>query len=377
MENAGALIVVAYPSDEAVGFSTVCRGSDVVAVGSGGQDESGELIGRAFHQAAKELEIRRAFYFDLKGEDPFPAEVLESKLRALGPYPRVYTHSPFDEDTFRVSVMLVTSRVFGPVWVQATGAPPGETMPLTPDLFRRKMEIVNAFYTERLRSGNSGDQIPNTALPGVEAFTQVSHDEVIRAVSVSSDRILGHPDAWGFQSSSYELERLSATCELLMEHLEPNGVKDILDIGACEGEMTEKLRLTFPASSVRAVESQPYFATQLRQRFHEDHRVTVLECDLTDIPLEANLIVLAEVLYYLKEEEVQKTLKRLQAQFVLVGCDGEFDLALSETLATLGWRQMGWRRVRPRFEPVKDGQSRLICCRQGTNVRLWQRVASP
>ena len=371
--GAARLVVVAYPSDEALAFSSVSENSDVVAVGSCYQNVSPEVLNLEFQEAAAQLGARRALYLDLYSDDSFPAEALESKLRALGPYQRVYTHSPFDEDPFRVNTVLAVNRVFSPIWVQAKGGPAMETNALDIGQFHRKMDIVNALYCERIRPQEEGGAVSYTALLGVEAFTQVNHNEVVRAVAVSSDQILSLPDVWGFGSSPYELERCSSTCQLLLDQVDPGAVKDIMDIGACEGEMTQQLSRAFPNARVRAVESEPFFAERLESRFREDKNITVLRCSMTNVPLEADVVVLAEVLYYLEEEDMQKTLERLQARYAVVSCDGELDLVLSEALAGLGWHKLGARRVRPRFEPVDGSQSRLISCRQGTNIRLWER----
>src|SRR5262245_39121172 len=141
-----SLVIVAYPSDEVLGFTSVCEGSDVAAVSSGCRSVSSETLCRQFQQAAAALGARQAFYFDLSNEDRFPEEALENKLRAMKPYRRVYTHSPFDEGAFRASITPVASKVFGSIWIQAAGTPPTETHVLAPDLFRRKMEVVNTFY---------------------------------------------------------------------------------------------------------------------------------------------------------------------------------------------------------------------------------------
>src|SRR5262249_53446351 len=182
-ETKSSLVIVAYPSDEVLGFTSVCEGADVVAVSSGCRSVCSEALSRQFQQAATELGVRQAFYFDLSSEDRFPEETLENKLRAMKPYRRVYTHSPFDDDAFRSNTTPVASKVFGSIWIQATGTPPMETHVLAPDLFQRKMEAVNTFYAEYLRLRSESGSLPHTALSGVEAFTEVSHDEVIRAVA--------------------------------------------------------------------------------------------------------------------------------------------------------------------------------------------------
>src|SRR5205823_71658 len=141
------LVVVAYPMDETLVFSEVCRGADIVAVASMYQNVSHDKLAGDFREAGAVLGARGTSYLGLPEQESFPAEALEDALTSYGPYERVYTHSPLDEDSFRVYVTLTVSKVFGTVWVPATGAPPMEVHVLTRDLFLRKVEIMNQYYS--------------------------------------------------------------------------------------------------------------------------------------------------------------------------------------------------------------------------------------
>jgi hypothetical protein len=370
------LIVVAYPMDETLVFSEVCRGADIVAVGSMYQNVCHGKLANNFREAGTVLGARRTLYLGLSEQGSFPAEALEGQLRSLGPYRRVYTHSPLDEDSFRIYVASTVSKVFDTVWVPAIGAAATEAHVLTRDLFLRKVEIMNRYYCEHIRPENEDCSLSHGSLAEVESFVEVGHDEVIKAVAVNTGDILDHRNPWGFKTSAYERTRFATTCQLLADHAEPGSITDILEVGACEGEMTALLRAAFPDATIRAVESQPRYAENLQARFQDDQHVIVVKSSAVDLPLEAGVIVLAEVLYYV-EDEVQEILKRLQAKYLLISCDGDFDLELHQELTALGWRQIAHQRVSPKFEPVDGKNSNMVSLRAGTNVRLWGRQAAP
>jgi len=136
------LVVVAYPMDETVCFSEVCRGADVVAVRSMFENVREDKLPSDFREAGTALGARQTFYLGLSQQEPFPAEALESQLKSLGPYQRVYTHSPLDEDCFRVYVASTVSKVFPVIRIQAIGAPATEAYMLARGLFVAKMEIM-------------------------------------------------------------------------------------------------------------------------------------------------------------------------------------------------------------------------------------------
>jgi hypothetical protein len=99
--------------------------------------------------------------------------------------------------------------------------------------------------------------------------------------------------------------------------------------------MTALLHAAFPDAAIRAVESHAVYAEKLQRRFRDHHHVTVERASVTDIPLSADAIVLAEMLYDL-EEGLQNILERLRAKYLLISCGGGFDLELRQKLTALG-----------------------------------------
>lgn len=370
------LVVVAYPMDETLFFSEICRGADIVAVASRYEDVCHDKLAGDFREAGAALGAKRTLYLRSLDRDPFPAEALASQLKSLGPYQRVYTHSPLDDDCFRVYVASTVSKVFGKVWVQAIGAPATEAHVLTRDRFLRKVDLMNRCYCEHIHPQIEDGSQWHGALAEVESFLEVAHNELLSAMAVNTGDILDHSNPWGFKTSAYEQTRFTTTCQVLADYVGPGNITEILEVGACEGEMTARLRATFPDVHIRALESHPLYGENLQRRFRNDEHVTVVKSSAVDVPLEAEVIVLAEILYYIEEDDLPKVLRKLQAKYLVIVGGGDFDLELQQELKVLGWHQLAHRRVSPRFDPVDGENSNIVSFRAGTNVRIWGRKGS-
>jgi hypothetical protein len=365
------LVVVAYAMDETLFFSEVCRGADIVAVTSRYEDICQDKLAQDFREAGAALGARQTFYLGLPDQDPFPEEELAGQLESLGSYQRVYTHSPLDDDSFRVYVASTTSKVFRKVWVQAIGSPASEAHVLSRDRFLRKVEIMNRHYCEHIHPQDGS--LSHGSLAEVESFVEAGHNEVLSAMAVNTGDILDHSNPWGFKTSAYERTRFATTCQLLADHVGRSSITEILEVGACEGEMTALLRATFPGARIHALESHPLYGENLQRRFREDEHVTVIKSSAVDVPLDAEVVVLAEVLYYIDEDDLPKVLKKLRAKYLVIVEGGNFDLEVQQELKALGWHQLAYRRVSSRFDPVDGENSNIISFRSGTNVRLWGR----
>jgi hypothetical protein len=358
------LVVVAHPGEEVLLFSTVCAGADVVAVQEeGGPGWSAERM-ESFHAACVALGARSSRVVSL-------SQVREG----LGAYARVYTHSPHEAPAHHRAVCLAVSRGADPLWVPALGARPLELRALEEAAFHRKLELLNTLYgAEPGCSAGSGLSL-GEKLPGVEAFTCASQGDVVRTLSLTDAEIYAElPDPWSFTTSPYELERYELTSRLLgglaSQGPEPERV---LEVGACEGLMTQRLLRLFPRAVVQAVEPDSRFTARLSALLGGEPRVQVVEASVLELPLEADLVLLAEVLYYLPGGQLHGLLGRISARWLLTSYGGTFDEEVQATLRGYGWRQVVAGSLRPRLEPVDGASSPLWIRRSGTQVRLWSR----
>jgi hypothetical protein len=117
----------------------------------------------------------------------------------------------------------------------------------------------------------------------------------------------------------------------------------------------------------------PVFAHRLRARLDHDPHISIIEASVQEIPLSADLVCLAEILY-LVPDHYMDLLERLKARYLLTSYIGDFDERVSVCLQHYGWRNIATEEVLPRFEPVDGRASFLVIRRPGSYVRLWQLI---
>ncbi|MCY1032217.1 class I SAM-dependent methyltransferase [Corallococcus sp. BB11-1] len=364
-DKAATLIVVAHPEDVVRLFSTVAEGADLAVVTEDGSaSRELEAVGRALGARTTHLLLS-------------PSEVgpwcREQRERGPG---RVFTHSPQEEAPLHREVAVLVSRVFERLWVPATGARPTVCTVLDDAAFQRKLDLLNALYRERPDGAQAGACTePLRDGPGLEAFTQVRSTDMVRALSLTKPEIFSElADPWGFARSPYETERFALTAKVLesLRHATPPP-RRVVDVGACEGMMTEHLLSLFPHANVQALESEPRFVARLRERLGGHARVRIVEASVEDVALEADLVLLAEVLYYLSDDAGRDLLERLRASHLLTSYGGAFGAQVHERLAERGWEVVQSMTLPGRIEPVDGAQSPLLVRRAGTEIRLWKR----
>ena len=366
--KAGTLIVVAHPEVVVRLFSTVAEGAELAVVTEdGGAGRELEAVGRALGARGTHLLLS-------------PSEVGPwcRERRERGDL-RVFTHSPQEDAPLHREVALLVSRVFERLWVPATGARPSVCTVLDDAAFQRKLGLLNALYRERPDGAQGGACTdPLRDGPGLEAFTEVRAGDVVRALSLTKPEIFSElADPWGFAGSTYEGERFALTAKVLepLRHASP-APRRVVDVGACEGMMTEHLLSLFPQASIQAVESEPRFVARLRERLGGNARVRIVEASAEDVALEADLVLLAEVLYYLSDDASRDLLDRLRASHLLTSYGGGFGAQVHAALAERGWRAVHSAVLPGRIEPVDGARSPLLVRRAGTELRLWERGIS-
>ena len=371
MENsASKLVLVAHPGDETFAFSRVCAGADVVSVTAGGRQE----LADEFRRACDLLGGKRALMLNLPDIYPWrlPIEMLVGRLKELGPYSRVYTHSPLEKHCHHQDVAFAASQCFEEIWVRTWGGYAVEAHVLSQAAFAQKLDIINRVYAEAVTLATEDDHLSVAEVTGVEAFVPARFPEVTQARALTSLEIRSDiPNLWAFETSPYEQERYDRTCAVLADAGKECAPASILEIGACEGVMTRRLRTLFPGAKIYAVEVNPVFARRLRESLKTDPDTDIVEASVLDIPLSADLVLLTEILNLVPEHTLD-ILGRVQAKYLLTSYIGSFDDRVSLCLQRFGWHNIVTVRVLPKFEAVDGRTSFLVARRPGSNIRLWR-----
>jgi hypothetical protein len=268
--------------------------------------------------------------------------------------------------------VLAASQCFEEVWVRSYGGYAAEAHVLSRAAFERKLEILNQVYALSLAGPDNQQRSCSPEAAGVEDFVAARFAEVTQALAQTSPGThLEVPNLWAFETSPYEQERYARTCAVLARIARERALTSVIEVGACEGSMTRRLRTLFPHASITAVEVNPVFISRLRARLEADSDTVIVEASVREMPLKADLVCLAEVLY-LVPEHCFALLGRVQARYLLTSYVGDFDAQVSQCLQGFGWQNIVSDQVLPRFEPVDGIASQLTVRRPGSHIRLWQ-----
>lgn len=364
MSSAGNLIVVAHPKDEVLSFSSVAKGAVIVAATDfPGFEEAGAALG------ASET-IRLGLFASPRFR--LPSTAIAEALGRLGSFSRVYTHSPLDPNPMHQDVALAVARTLGAVRVPSTNQPLDETYILDPKAYSRKLELLNRFYAPHLEAEESCIA-PAAAVSAIEAFSDARAEDMMRATSLTHfDRVLDEAaDTWAFERSPYERMRFKRSADLIAQHISPP--KRIIELGACEGLMTLEIARRYPAAQITAVEPNPRFAARIRERLAGAPNVEILERSADVVDLRADLVIAAEVLYYLPDR-VAQIVARIDAPYVFTSYHGPFDHELAALLGRSHFAEIGRDRLPIRFEPTDGDHSPFLVRRVGATMRLFGRT---
>lgn len=372
-----SLAIFAHAHDEVLGFSTVLEGAGAILVTDLGAPAGTFEEAAAAFGALSTTRLRIPAVAGWR----LPAAALREELRriaaAMPERTRVYTHDPLDENPHHHGVALAAADAFGEVWVPARGAAGAEVRVLGEGELARKLSVLDRVYApHHPHPSHPEDRGPPIACElhardvlAVESFARATRGQVARAASLTHyDLVLSEaPDTWAFGSSSYERERFDAAIALMSEPGagEP---RSILELGACEGMMTAEILAAFPGATVTALEPNPDFASRLTARLGRDPRLVWTGEPLEIAPLEADLVVACEVLYYVAAR-APEVVARIRARRLVTSHHGVFEERLASILGQLGWRERSRARLPIRLESIGP----FVVRRVGCTVRSWER----
>jgi hypothetical protein len=284
-------------------------------------------------------------------------------------YEHVFTCSPIDEDGAHQDHAAKLAEKFGRVLVPADAPPFAVVNVLDEAAFSTKLALLNELY----------DPAACDAPPrAVEAFAEAQPSDIARARSLTHfEQVIEIDDTWSFERSAYERSRYQKTIELCAEVQEYFPVRRIIELGACEGLMTEALAEKYPQAELLAVEPSPTFERRLRARTEHLPKVHVSSASAKDVALDADLLVAAEVLYY-AIPDLPRMFDTLTAKAIVTSYHGDFELQLSAMLEKRGFRALKTVILPPGYEQLQGGTkgepdrpTPFIVRRVGCTIRLW------
>jgi hypothetical protein len=367
--NMKTLIVVAHPDDEILWFLSIIlrEDADVVCVSCGRNAADSKIRKRAFIETMRLLDVsnyRFLNYNDSTSRLNVKRLITDLKKLDKDKYEMIYTHGYMGEIYNHVhhqDLSFAVHQVFENVMSISWNQYPSKINVLTAEEYNLKKYILGTIYYQEY------DLLADAyEISAIEKFICVSKEasEILYFSSVNfgdHHELLGvrYCDFWGFKNSPYEMERHEAI-RLLAQKIKP---KNILEYGACEGILSEKLRGLAP---VYCVEKSSTFRKRLKKKgFEILHRPENGKYDV---------VIVASFLEYLQRptEFIRKLNSRVVIADVILG--SKLEQAINKELV-LKYKLIDEKIVRPRWERMFWGEKKenVDVYRLGSHVYLYEK----
>ncbi|MGZ5925980.1 MAG: class I SAM-dependent methyltransferase [Rhizomicrobium sp.] len=121
-------------------------------------------------------------------------------------------------------------------------------------------------------------------------------------------RYLEHGDVWNYETSDYERAKYEHTMDCIVAHRSGKG--SVLEVGCSVGVFTELLAPHFDHVTAIDISRE---ALVLAARRHARPNISFLRSDIRGVPARNryDVIVCAEILYYLPEDDVTRVVNKL------------------------------------------------------------------
>lgn len=344
----GALIAIAHPKD-IVHFSSVLKGADVAI--------AAPVLDPRFMEACRD-----------RGAVRISANFTADTSRA---YERVYTLSPLDLHRAHQELAASIAAVHPTVLVPTNVPPFVRAALLDSAAFDDKLELLNDVYdlgTCELSAREVG---------AFEGYARVLAPDVARIRSLTHfDQVIEVEDTWSFERSAYELERYRVTLSMIEKAARQLELRRVIELGACEGLMTTAIARLLPNTQVVAVEPNAIFAERLAARVGGLKNVELVRKNASEVSLDADLVIAAEVLYY-AIDELPRMLRESRARAWVTSYHGDFEHQLAAMLEQHSMHSIDDVTLAPRYERLLgDQDTPFLVRRVGCTIRLWLTSAN-
>ena len=368
-----ALVVCAHPDDETLWFASVLARyeADVVSVTCGWDENTRRRRELELAEACSTQGVRQVATLG-HPDDPrrrrgarLDVAVLMSELSSYADnsYDAVFTHGPYGEvnqHPHHQDVSYAVHQVFDDVLSVAWNQYPAIIHTLTEAEFELKQRVMGTIYWQEYAELATTYEI--AAQERFARVTRTASEIFYWGIANFGDHheLLGsqHRDMWGFATSPYERQRHDTIAELAAQ----SGPWRILEVGAAEGHLTQKLAAI---ATVDCIETAPVYVGRLQAAGYR-----VVPPGVSD---GYDLVVLAAVLEYMTEPD--RYLAGMIAPSVITDTHPGFQLDRVRAALPSEYRLSERRFVAPSWERMRHDLSveSLRIYKIGAEVALWQR----
>lgn len=363
------LVIIAHPDDEIFWFSSILfrNNPDVICVTTGRDVEDKEYRLKAFTQIMEMLNLKN--YYLLGFPDTDQRVELENLEKALSPfikkeYDKVFTHGPYGEifnNKHHQDVCYIVYKLFKNTYSIAWNIYPDIVNTLTTEEYDLKKFLLGTIYFKEYINMMDAYQISST-----EEFVKLDSKSIeiyywaIANFGDHHEKLSNdNEDFWGFGYSPYEIERHAAILSL-SKKVSPN---TILEFGACEGILTDKLSKN---GSVDCVERVTKYKNILKNKGYK----VVQDIDTR----EYDLSVVASFLEYVKQPFL--FLKSIKSEYLVLDVIVESNLDIQIDHINFGYKKLDEILVQGRWERMfhNGKKSKLPVYKLGTRCLLYKKI---
>jgi LmbE family N-acetylglucosaminyl deacetylase len=366
------LIIIAHPDDETLWFSSILLRNNcevvLVTCGDSKDKKRREERRREFEKTMKLFSIKKyTILWHEDTENRLNLSKLEIDLRKFlgNNYEKIYTHGPYGETynhQHHQDVSYVVHKIFKnqKVCSAAWNLFPDEINVLEKDEYILKKYIIGTIYEKEYEKLQDAYEIS-----AIEKFIQLDFDEVdvyywsCANFGDNHDYLSKYKDFWGFTSSPYEIERH----DLIIDIIKKIPCKKILEIGAYEGVLTDKLSVNY---QVDCVEKCAKYKKTLKEK-----GFSVID---SQNYADYDLVLLAQVLEYMPD--YKKYLEKMNSKFILIDIIPSIERRkIIESVLSDRYTLIYETNLAPKWEPMYIGskKKKLEIYRMGSNVLLFKK----
>jgi hypothetical protein len=362
------LLVCRAPGDELADFGGLLLsrppgGLDLVAVAGHPLRPAraeGERVLQAAGRAAGVREARLLSFAHF-AHDPVDPALIAEALGPLDGYRHIYTHSVQDPRPLCARIAAAVGSRAQEVWTVAGGGVVDQVIRSPAAQFARRMALLSEHYPDLLAE----DLIAARELRDVLLLQRHAGDHLYRYFRGYVEWHPGEFDyasPWALESSAYEERRYAAELEVL--HRFP--WQRLVEVGACEGAFTERIRAAFPERQVIAFEPDPWFFERLRRRVGESAETRRRDAEAAGA-VPCDVLLFSSAIYYLWKMPYRML---RNARHVVVSHARRFHRdRLDNFFLAQGFETIHRAEVPACVEPMEG----ILEVKYGTEIRVWRR----